>query len=176
MTSTCRFWILGYFFLHSFLRFDRGAITRKRWYFACSQVLVLSKKWWTEESRGEQVIGWRTPRHQYSKFNISKYTTRLSYHIILIYTRDHSQNHTYHIRHQRIMNTVSYEVRGFAHPAFLAATNVLIFQNLSHVREPNQRDRGLTSQTKTLDRFCWCPIWGSWWRSLLGTNILLGSW
>ena len=48
------------------------------------------------------------------------------------------------------MNTVSHEVRAFAHRAFVVANFVLKFQDLSHRREPNQRDGGVASPEKNL--------------------------
>ena len=48
------------------------------------------------------------------------------------------------------MNTVSYEVRGFAHHGSVVVDNVLAFHNLSQDREPNQRDRVSPAQTNTL--------------------------
>jgi len=56
------------------------------------------------------------------------------------------------------MNTVICKVRGFAHHAFVAATNVLIFQNLSHVRKPKQRDCGVASPDKNLASFVDVPF------------------
>ena len=56
------------------------------------------------------------------------------------------------------MNNVIYKVRGFAHRALVAATNVLIFQNLSHVRKPKQRDCVVASPDKNLPIFVDVPF------------------
>ena len=49
-------------------------------------------------------------------------------------------------------------MRGFAHLISLAVDNVLIFQNLSHVGEPNQRERGLASPDRNLPVFVDVPF------------------
>ena len=47
------------------------------------------------------------------------------------------------------MNTVSHEVRGFAHRAFVATSHVLIFQYLRHAEKPISVIGVSPAQTKT---------------------------